>query len=229
MTDLELPEEAFHGGWVGAMRRVAGHVSLPRMGDPLAMRQAAFERLRVHPEHHRLADQLVLCHVLGLTGTHTPARVQAAVSGARNELDLWLWGEVLRGNADAGEILERVGPGGSLGESTATSIEVLTETQLCALHAMLWLGAAHATLAARAGSASSWLLEHLEPDNATRHPWAIQAFIARAAGGDAESGLYASAMMHACCVESGRPDRASAVILLDAAHWLETSNERFSR
>ncbi|MBX3363406.1 MAG: hypothetical protein KF866_01465 [Phycisphaeraceae bacterium] len=227
MTHHSVDDEAFHGGWVGALRRAAaGHVFASRE-DAVSDRRRAVAEFRDESGNRRLTDQLVLCHVLGLSLRQAPSEVSLAVVSSRS-LDVMLWGLVLTPHPDLSGLTATVGVDGPLGV-LAGAVEVATEVQLASLHALTWLALRDWEIAARVHSATTWLLEHLEPDNATRRPWGIHAFIARASAGDAEAGLYASAMLHACCVEHGRPDRVSALILLDGADWLEARDEKFSR
>lgn len=68
-------------------------------------------------------------------------------------------------------------------------------------------------------AAAAAYMEQIQPDNATNHPWAIHVFLVHALRTGTDDGrMYAETMLHNCMVGSGRPDRLSAVILLDAAH-----------
>src|SRR5690606_29098807 len=105
-------------------------------------------------------------------------------------------------------------PPGSIG-----AIEVWTEAELCSLHA-LWRIArlrGRGDLLARCLDAARWHVEHLQPDNATNHPWAIHVFVIAAHRlGGYEHELHAQTMLHNCQITLGRPDALSAHILLDA-------------
>lgn len=111
-------------------------------------------------------------------------------------------------------------------------LEVATEMQLCALHALTWLarralgapdrGAVHAAVRATIAD----LCDTVQPDNATNHPWAIHAFVLEAAGPAPvrpadDLLLYAQTLLHNSQVQRGRPDRLSAWILWDAARPLD--------
>ena len=121
-------------------------------------------------------------------------------------------------------------------------IESWTEAELASLHALGWLWRVSPTraqreaLAARSRSHRDWLIEEIQPDNATNRPWALAAFIAlgreghvegdggeRGERGDGEllAHHYAQTLLHNCQVQRGRPDRFSTVLLLDAIVWLE--------
>lgn len=102
-----------------------------------------------------------------------------------------------------------------------TPLEVWTEAELSALHG-LWHIARRderSDLEQRCMAAAAAYMEQTQPDNATNHPWAIHVFLVHAHRTGSDDGrMYAEAMLHNCMVGSGKPDRLSAVILLDAAH-----------
>lgn len=102
------------------------------------------------------------------------------------------------------------------------TIEVWTETELCALHALAKLARrrGRADLAHRAVRAARWHLERTQPDNATNRPWAIHVFVELQTP---EAEHYAGTLLHNAIVSSGRPDVLSAWILLDAADELEAA------
>jgi hypothetical protein len=98
------------------------------------------------------------------------------------------------------------------------ALEVATEAQLAALHGLDRLAQVHGRedWAARVEAAASWLIREIQPDNATNHPWGVHVFLRRGAR-EAESRMYAETLLHNCQVTLGRPDRVSALILLDSA------------
>jgi hypothetical protein len=145
-------------------------------------------------------------------------------SRAGEPTDLRLWRAVLDRSVD---VEPRTAGGGRAPvtptESFAT-IEVWTETELCALHALWRVGDVRRRhdLIERCLGAADWHIEHLQPDNATNHPWAIHVFIIAAQrSGSFEHELHAQAMLHNCQLALGRPDALSAHILMDAAECLE--------
>lgn len=116
----------------------------------------------------------------------------------------------------------------------AGAIEATTETELGALHALMNLadaigrtggdGAeASGRLRERCLDAARWHADTLQPDNGTNHPWAIHVFVALAEA-DASyampAELHAQALLHNAMVQTGRPDRFSACLLLDASRAL---------
>ncbi len=113
-----------------------------------------------------------------------------------------------------------------------TAIEVRTERELCALHALaeIAIRTGDALLSRRGADAALWHLRELQPDNATNHPWAIHVFVrlARSAPDPSERDaalIHAQTQLHSCQVAMGRPDRLSACILLHAARSLERAPE----
>lgn len=99
-------------------------------------------------------------------------------------------------------------------------IEVWTETELSAVHAA-WGVAGWRDAAERS---AIWLVDEIQPDNATNLPWAVHVFADLGEReGRADLTMYANTLLHNCIVGSGRPDGLSALILLDAAAQLERS------
>lgn len=141
--------------------------------------------------------------------------------------EVGLWRALMRGDFAAARAVMLPGPGAPLLDLDAeTSIEVRTESELCALHAAWHLArlTRDDNLHERCVRAARWHVENLQPDNATNHPWAIHVFVLTALRlGDAEASLYAQTLLHNSQVSLGRPDRLSAAILLDAARALETA------
>lgn len=102
------------------------------------------------------------------------------------------------------------------------TIEVFTERELCALHA-LWRQArirSMPALADRCRFAAQWMLENLQPDNATNYPWAAHVLLELADDLGPEATLYADTLVHNCQVIRGKPDIRSAWILTECANEL---------
>lgn len=170
--------------------------------------------------NRRPVDRPLLARVLGLAPTSSVLAVPSAAWLSSTDVSLW-WA-LARGRAVEEEHAHVLAGQGRLLPQLATrGIEDWTEAELCALHALSW---AKSPLArARVGSAARWLIDEVQPDNATNRPWAIHVFAALGATGDGEADLYAQTLLHNAVVGTGAAgvDRFSAVILLDAAHWLE--------
>ncbi|MFA6043495.1 MAG: hypothetical protein WC718_00800 [Phycisphaerales bacterium] len=99
------------------------------------------------------------------------------------------------------------------------AIEVWTEGELCGVHALAWL-ARGTREEARLKEAARWLIENIQPDNATAHPWGVHVF-AWMGKEDVEADMYAQTLLHNSMAGRSEPDVLSAVILWDAADWLE--------
>ncbi|MEM1166524.1 MAG: hypothetical protein AAGI30_09580 [Planctomycetota bacterium] len=119
------------------------------------------------------------------------------------------------------------GPRPLFDQGTAKTIEVWTEQELSALHALRWLlaretaDAARTALRARMHSAIRWHLAATQPDNATNRPWALHVFAEFAVTEhEIEADLYAQTLLHNCMQAKAQPDTLSAHILQDAADAL---------
>jgi len=109
------------------------------------------------------------------------------------------------------------------GEAFAGTVEVFTESQLCAVHALHLLAMRYdrADWLDAAMRACRWMQDNLQPDNATNHPWGVHVFLLADARGVTTAGtLYADSMLMNCQVNQGRPDSLSAYILRHAASCL---------
>jgi len=135
-------------------------------------------------------------------------------------VDTALWDSLASGRG----LVPRLAPTGPLiDQGSARAIEVWTESELSALHALSWLGVAPGgeELFGRALTAAAWHVEHTQPDNATQRPWSVQVFAALAArDGNADAGVFAETLLHSCQVSMGRADILSRHILSDAADWI---------
>lgn len=163
--------------------------------------------------HRRAVDGPFLAHVLSLPAPEAPTSSDLAVR---------LWAACARD--EAREPPDVSGPP-LIDPVTAGSIEVWTEAELSALQALRWLAMRGSgelrTLVARA---CAWHLEHLQPDNATNHPWAVAVFVEHwALETDASARVHAETLVHNCLVQSGRPDRFSAWVLADSAQQLRAA------
>lgn len=211
------------GRWADSVRSVAN------AGAPAQLLQAqphervrAIEAFRDGAGQCRPVDRLLLA---ALFDGEVPERASG------NSLDLVAWQCLLRGeaspkpNAAAGPL---TGFGGLFGvplesgERVEESIEILTEQELACLHAFSWMDG----LSTRVRQAASWLLEHIQPDNATTRPWSAHVFAALEAEGDRDAGFYGQTLVHNTLVAAGgRPEPLSACILLDAAEWARRASQ----
>lgn len=177
-----------------------------RTVDPASFSDSRGNRLEI--------DAPLLAHVLRLE--------PPAVLSPSPDIALW---HALWARADAPLDMLVPGPAAPLiRHREGTTIEVWTEAELIALHALWHLAARRddATLRDRCVQTALWHAESTQPDNATGHPWATHVFLkAGAETGDWRLNNYAATLIHNCQIAGGLPDRRSAVILLDAADALE--------
>lgn len=136
--------------------------------------------------------------------------------------DVRLFEALCDGHIDIDALL---GPGPTLLEMDLRTIEVQTERQLIAMHACWALSRVRMRpdLRSRTLASARWFIEHLQPDNATNHPWALHVFLLLSHIDDALAGeaeLYADTMLVNAQVSLGRADRFSRVILEDCASEL---------
>ena len=176
--------------------------------------------------HRRAVDAPFLAWRSRVTGGESPHPADESAPHPATP-DVALWRALLDESIPIDPLIEPSpsGHGAPITRPGSTAaIEVWTETELSALHA-LWRLAhrrARAELIQRCLDAAQWHVEHLQPDNATNHPWAIHVFaIAGERLGSFEHELHAQSMLHSSQVTLGRPDALSAHILLDAAECLE--------
>ena len=207
--------------WISRLRAAAA----PGLGQPI-------------PEHSELARQ---AWVEGFVDDHgnrpditTPfltwcARlrvVDAPTHTPDAPPDSMLWWALSDPRIDPSRFLNQQDQGPILHQAERTSIEVWTERELCGLHAFsrLALAGSRADWESRCFRCVDWLMNNLQPDNATNHPWAIHVFVIAARAGNPDADMYAQTLLHNCQVNLGRADRLSAYILRDASEFL---TERF--
>ena len=150
-----------------------------------------------------------------------PEACDASVRVSRDDAALW-WALM---HEDAGPVdrwVDLDGAGPLFKQDLYRTIEVWTETELSALHALSHHARRGspkeaALLTQRLWNAVGWHLSHTQPDNATNHPWAVHVFLLH---GTPESHHFAETLASNCMVMHGKPDPLSAWILLDAADLL---------
>lgn len=198
--------------------RLAREARMALMGTPWAelsespinpSKLPPLDEFRDEAGHRRAVDRYVLSH---LTGVAPP------IPPSNSATELLLWARIASGAKDFfWTEIDTKNPW-LVRERDELTIETWTQAELCCLHALSHAGP---TLKPRADAATDWMLEHLQPDNATNHPWAIHVFLGRAAEiGSSEHRLYAESLLHNAVISLGRADRFSALILLDASRWL---------
>lgn len=148
-----------------------------------------------------------------------------AASSRRDEVQLWrvlhVGGDPLTCVAPISEVPTPLFP-----DLHHLAIELWTESELSGLHALSHYAASGNSAAeVRVRSAALWLLENVQPDNATQRPWAVHVFLKMAGDltlSEAVRGstrMYAETLLHNAMVPMGPrvPDIFSACVLLDSA------------
>lgn len=152
-------------------------------------------------------------------------------SGTSAEPDVLLWWALTDPAIDPRRVLDEADAprtsadrGALIPIARTAAIEVWTEREFSCLHALWWLARRDHDphLIQRVERAVTWHIEHIQPDNATAHPWALHVFLeASIADPQAhDARLYAETLLHNCRVTLGHPDALSREILLDSADAL---------
>ncbi len=149
--------------------------------------------------------------VLWRAAVHADA-APAAAPGA------WDWAPGSRVTA-ADALLASAHDGPLLPPDGFASIEVWTECELSALHALWRLARTNPgpQRSARLHRLIAWHLEHTQPDNGTNRPWALHAFVRE---GSPEALLYAQTLLHNVAASEARSEPLTHWILLDSAREL---------
>jgi len=200
------------GTWAARLRRLAIGSLADLVGHDGALRAGA-EVGGFSDERgaRRSIDAAVLGRVFGTPAGRMPEKATAD--------HRWWWSLATDGAAPEPEAAGAITP-----RRDDQAIELWTEIELGALHAAtsLALGRGDVALLERCLDACAWHVAEIEPDNATGHAWAVHGFVLLAFGrGLAEAELHAQALLHGCMRGSGKPDRFSALLLLDAAGSLD--------
>ena len=173
--------------------------------------------------NRRASDRAFLAHLLGVA--ISPVRAHEHMA-----LDEQLWWSVANGQPIlAGLISES---DGLLPDPDAYAIEYRTMVELGALQAF-WAIAIQdedRELRDRALSAARWQIDELQPDNAINRPWGLPVFVELAIAEEDETiartaKLHAQTLLHNACINFGKPDLLSALILKDAIGLLERADQ----
>lgn len=173
-----------------------------------ARKMAFVNEFRDDAGHRRAVDRPLLAWSLG---------VRLEPEREPDGRDLRMWWSLASGCSPLE--IETTASGPLCPEAEILGIEVWTESELSALQALWWAGPKGTD---RALAAAAWLMQELQPDNGTNHPWAVAVFVELACRGDAEALVYAETLLHNCQVQAGHADRFSALLLDDAARRLSS-------
>lgn len=131
--------------------------------------------------------------------------------------DLTIWESLARpGSPLPADLLDADGPFAPTFREQG--IEAWTEVELSSLHALTAFAVTRndGQVMNRCRSSVLWHLDNMQPDNGTNRPWALHAF-ALFADQHPDAALHAQTLVHNACVQRGRPDKRSALILLHCA------------
>jgi hypothetical protein len=203
--------------WAGVLESAA-RASLERP-ENRALVEGPPEKFRDERGGRRAVDDCLLAR----TG-----RSRLSVAGREPRSADEAWWLALVGAASAEVVVAYLNddPTGPLTRQPArTGVEVWTETELSALHAAAGLAAEgrapEGAGLARCAAAARWNIEHMQPDNATNHPWAVHVFAwLSVVEGNADAELYAQTLVHNSMVTLGRADVVSGLILRDAGRGI---------
>lgn len=139
--------------------------------------------------------------------------------------DIYLWWGLSDGSVNVMCAFDVDGDGSIVPQDLYTTIEVWTETELAALHALsnhvVRTAQNRDVIRDRIERAVAWHIENTQPDNATNHCWSVNTFLRAGIGaGSAEAMQFAETLVSNCLVQNARPDFLSAWILLDASRFL---------
>lgn len=189
--------------WSDRLGRLAG-ASVP---DLMGGSEDMIDRFSDEQGARRAIDPAVLGRVFGRPVGTSPERATPDL--------LWWW--ALAGDSPVPRP-EATGP--ITPRRVDQAIELWTEIELACLHAAwsLAIDRRDEGLIARCLEAGAWHVAELEPDNATGHAWCVHGFLLLShIRRSPEADLHAQTLLHGCMRSTGRPDRFSALLLLDAA------------
>ncbi len=136
--------------------------------------------------------------------------------------EVGLWWALVDSEIDVEPLIQAPTKGSLLPQDRYAAIEVWTDAELSALHA-LW-NLAHIRQCEqwrkRVETVRDWHLENIQPDNATLRPWALHVFLL---GDSAECTAYAETLLHNALAMTGKPTLLGAALLRDAARQIELS------
>lgn len=196
--------------WADRLEALAltGLAGTPLAGDKTIDRAAFMDGFRDEWGHHRAVDRPLLASLLGIDPGPSPTDASP---------DVLLWWALHDQSIDPADLVELHGE--LIARDEETGLEVWTESELAALHALWNLAILRdrSDWTERCFEAASVHLDRLQPDNATNHPWAVHVFMGLADRGSSEAMLYWQGLVSGAQIGLGRPDRFSACLLLDAA------------
>lgn len=175
--------------------------------------------------NRRRVDRPLLAHLMGVA-------INGGAASAMDPEERAWW--LLHRPEDAEDMpVDWNGSGPLFPSLRERGVEWWTQAELCGAHALAWhgLNARSGAVLLRVGRAAEWLLEEVQPDNATQWPWGVHIFASMAVdpsrdGSVRSSALqYAQTLVHNAIVNTGTPDRFAACILWSSAEWLDRARQ----
>lgn len=184
---------------------------------------AYIEGFRDEFGNRRASDRAFLAHLLGIA--MEPAREVGSMG-----LDERLWWCVAKETSVPEGLVAATD--GLILHPQELAIEYRTMIELSALQAFwsIVLRDQDPGLRARVMNAAGWHIEELQPDNAINRPWGLAVFVELAMESNDEpvamtADLHAQTLLHNACINFGRPDLLSALILRDAVSQLRSVDQ----
>lgn len=173
--------------------------------------------------NRRASDRAFLCHLLGVD-------LQPERDASSMAIDERLWWCVARDKPLPAGLIAPTD--GLLPNPDELAIEYRTMIELCAMQAFWSIALRHSdeSLRTRALEAAGWHASELQPDNAINRPWGIAVYLELAIRTDDDelamvTDMYAQTLLHNACINFGRPDLLSALILKDAIGQLRAGDQ----
>ncbi|MFG0245519.1 MAG: hypothetical protein ACF8MF_05645 [Phycisphaerales bacterium JB052] len=211
-----------HGHWITHLESLTREVlEVVPFGGSSEERAAYIDSFRDEFGNRRASDRPFLSHMLGVD-------MAALREPEGMGLDERLWWSVAKGEPVPKGLIAP--SDGLLTDPDALAIEYRTMVELGALQA-IWSAAMRdgdAALRARAMDAACWHIEELQPDNAINRPWGLPVFLELSFSSEDKAiaqtaQLHAQTLLHNACINFGKPDLLSALILKNAVQLLSVS------
>lgn len=151
-----------------------------------------------------------------------------ASPGRKEGRETLLWRARTDHRIAVGEVVDLSADGPLISQDAYLAIEVWTDAELSAMHALWWLTDRtnpDCPRRRRLERAARWHLEHTQPDNATNRPWAIHVYV----GLEDDTSIapevehYAQTLLHNALASGFEVEPLSKWILIDTIRALELS------
>lgn len=202
---------------------ISGVLEPVPFGADDAIRVGYIESFQDEFGNRRASDRAFLSHLLGVVAC--PVRTPDSMG-----LDEQLWWCVATGDPITDGLIGN--SGALLPDPDAFAIEYRTMIELCALQAYWSIAIRKQSnlMLDRAMDAARWHIDEIQPDNAINRPWGLPVFVELAIRSQDETitqtaDLHAQTLLHNACINFGKPDLLSALILKDAIALLDRADQ----